>query len=118
MSYVSPVVYGVTIPLAFVSPYLCLAVYAALAIFFARGPSARALIAMQVESEAPDLADDNTESADQPALADEGGPRRAPPESVDRQRSRTFLVAAVSMPSPGVPTRTKARCRAGPRRDR
>ena len=44
-SLVSPVVYGSTILLAFVSPYLCLIVYAALSGYFARGPSARALLA-------------------------------------------------------------------------
>ena len=44
-SLVSPVVYGLTIPLAFVSPFLCLAVYAGLSAYFARGPSARALLA-------------------------------------------------------------------------
>ena len=44
-SLVSPVVYGLTIPLAFVSPYLCLVVYASLSAYFARGPSARALLA-------------------------------------------------------------------------
>jgi hypothetical protein len=74
LSYVSPVVYGVTIGLAFVSPYLCLAVYAALAIFFARGPSARALIAAQDVSEAKEPADDDAEWTGAPALADDGGP--------------------------------------------
>ncbi len=44
-SLVSPLVYGSTILLAFVSPYLCLVVYAALSAYFARGPSARALLA-------------------------------------------------------------------------
>lgn len=44
-STVSPIVYGLTIPLAFVSPYLCLVVYVALSAYFARGPSARALLA-------------------------------------------------------------------------
>ncbi|MFA5882946.1 MAG: TMEM175 family protein [Acidimicrobiia bacterium] len=44
LSSVSPIVYGLSIPLAFVSPYLCLVVYAGLAAYFARGPSARALL--------------------------------------------------------------------------
>lgn len=44
-SLVSPIVYGLTIPLAFVSPYLCVVVYACLSAYFARGPSARALLA-------------------------------------------------------------------------
>ena len=44
LSSVSPIVYGLSIPLAFVSPYLCLLVYASLAAYFARGPSARALV--------------------------------------------------------------------------
>lgn len=44
-SLVSPIVYGLTIPLAFLSPYLCLVVYAGLSAYFARGPSARALLA-------------------------------------------------------------------------
>ena len=43
-SVVSPAVYGTSIALAFVSPYLCLVVYAGLAAYFARGPSARALL--------------------------------------------------------------------------
>jgi hypothetical protein len=33
--------------LAFVSPYICLAAYGMLAVYFARGPSARALLAAQ-----------------------------------------------------------------------
>jgi TMEM175 potassium channel family protein len=49
-AWVSPIVYGVTIGLAFVSPFICLAVYAGLAVYFIRGPSARALV-----SEAGDL---------------------------------------------------------------
>jgi uncharacterized membrane protein len=44
-SLVSPVVYGLTIPLAFVSPYLCVMVYAGLSAYFVRGPSSRALVA-------------------------------------------------------------------------
>lgn len=51
-SLVSPVVYGLSIALAFVSPYLCLVVYASLAAYFARGPSARALLASR-ENVAP-----------------------------------------------------------------
>jgi uncharacterized membrane protein len=47
LAYVSPVVYGATIGLAFVSPYICLVVYGMLAVYFARGPSARALLAAQ-----------------------------------------------------------------------
>jgi TMEM175 potassium channel family protein len=50
VSWVSPAVYAVTIPLAFVSPYVCIAAYAALAIFLARGPSSRALVAGAAES--------------------------------------------------------------------
>jgi len=47
LAYVSPIVYGATIGLAYVSPYVCLVVYAMLAVYFARGPSARALLAAQ-----------------------------------------------------------------------
>jgi uncharacterized membrane protein len=47
LAYVSPIVYGVTIGLAFVSPYICLVAYVMLAVYFARGPSARALLASQ-----------------------------------------------------------------------
>jgi TMEM175 potassium channel family protein len=50
LAYVSPIVYGTTIGLAFVSPYLCLVAYAMLALYFARGPSARALLAAQEET--------------------------------------------------------------------
>jgi uncharacterized membrane protein len=47
LSSVSPIVYGLTIPLAFVSPWICVVVYVGLSAYFARGPSARALIALQ-----------------------------------------------------------------------
>jgi uncharacterized membrane protein len=47
LAWVSPVVYGFTIGLAFLSPYACLVVYGLLAAYFARGPSARALIAQE-----------------------------------------------------------------------
>lgn len=53
LSWVSPVVYGSTIALAFVSPYLCIAVYVALSIYFVRGPSSRALAAGAAEAPAP-----------------------------------------------------------------
>jgi uncharacterized membrane protein len=56
LACVSPIVYGITIGLAFISPYACLVVYAMLAMYFARGPSARAMV-------------------------EEQGPRGAPPES-------------------------------------
>jgi uncharacterized membrane protein len=44
LAWVSPIVYGASIGLAFLSPYVCLVVYALLAGYFARGPSARAMI--------------------------------------------------------------------------
>jgi uncharacterized membrane protein len=44
LAYVSPIVYGATIGLAFLSPYLCLVIYVLLAVYFARGPSARGLL--------------------------------------------------------------------------
>jgi uncharacterized membrane protein len=44
LAWVSPIVYGITIGLAFLSPYACLVVYALLAVYFARGPSARAMV--------------------------------------------------------------------------
>jgi uncharacterized membrane protein len=47
LSSVSPIVYGLTIPLAFISPWICVAAYVGISAYFARGPSARALIAMQ-----------------------------------------------------------------------
>ncbi|HEY8217619.1 MAG TPA: TMEM175 family protein [Acidimicrobiia bacterium] len=40
-SVVGPIVYGVTIGLAFLSPEACLAVYALIALYFAGGPSSR-----------------------------------------------------------------------------
>ena len=46
LSFVSPVAYALTIPLAFVNPYLSVSVYVLLALYFARGPSARALTAL------------------------------------------------------------------------
>lgn len=44
-SLVSPIVYGLTIVLAFISPPACLAVYALIAAYLAGGPSSRALVA-------------------------------------------------------------------------
>ena len=44
-SLVSPVAYGLTIGLAFVSPPACLAVYGLIAAYLAGGPSSRALVA-------------------------------------------------------------------------
>lgn len=81
-SLVSPVVYGLTIPLAFVSPYLCLLVYAALSVYFARGPSARALLGARENvgmdrTDAPAFAADGagpTPGGDSPAASvDEPG---------------------------------------------
>jgi uncharacterized membrane protein len=43
LSWVSPTVYASTIVIAFVSPYICIAIYVGLAVYFARGPSSRAL---------------------------------------------------------------------------
>jgi uncharacterized membrane protein len=42
-SSVSPIVYGFTVGLAFISPEACFVVYALIAAYFAAGPSARAL---------------------------------------------------------------------------
>jgi uncharacterized membrane protein len=53
LACVSPIVYGATIGLAFVSPYACLVVYALLAVYFARGPSARAMIQEKGQLDAP-----------------------------------------------------------------
>jgi len=52
LAAVSPIVYGATIGLAFVSPFICLGVYALLAVYFARGPSARALLAAEDDASA------------------------------------------------------------------
>jgi uncharacterized membrane protein len=41
-SLVSPIVYGLTVGLAFISPAACFVVYALIALYFAAGPSARA----------------------------------------------------------------------------
>lgn len=64
LSTVSPIVYGITIPLAFVSPLLCLAVYALLAGYFARGPSARALLAARENVADPDATGEDTAEVD------------------------------------------------------
>jgi uncharacterized membrane protein len=58
LAAVSPLVYGATIGLAFVSPFLCLAVYVMLAAYFARGPSARALLSEQAGTDGVDDAGD------------------------------------------------------------
>src|SRR5688572_10360471 len=60
-SLVSPVVYGLTIGLAFISAIACLVVYGAVAIYFARGPSARAAAPEHVDSEKDDDARDSSE---------------------------------------------------------
>jgi uncharacterized membrane protein len=53
-AWLSPIVYGATVGLAFVSPYICIGVYLLLAAYFVLGPSARALVAReQTESPAP-----------------------------------------------------------------
>jgi uncharacterized membrane protein len=57
LSWVSPVVYAVTIALAFVSPYICIAIYVGLAVYFARGPSAKALVGT---AELPPVGDEST----------------------------------------------------------
>ena len=41
-SLVGPIVYGVTIGVAFISPWACFVIYGLIAIYFARGPSSRA----------------------------------------------------------------------------
>jgi uncharacterized membrane protein len=43
-SLVSPIVYGLTVGLAFISAVACFFVYAGVAIYFARGPSSRAAV--------------------------------------------------------------------------
>lgn len=43
LAAVGPAVYALTIPLAFVSPPLCLLIYVAISAYFAAGPSSRAL---------------------------------------------------------------------------
>jgi uncharacterized membrane protein len=39
---VGPIVYGLTIGIAFISPWACFVVYGLIAIYFARGPSSKA----------------------------------------------------------------------------
>jgi uncharacterized membrane protein len=51
-SLVSPIVYGFTIGLAFVSPEACFVVYALIALYFVAGPSARAA---QPTTPSPDI---------------------------------------------------------------
>jgi uncharacterized membrane protein len=53
LACVSPIVYGTTIGLAFLSPYLCLAVYVILAVYFARGPASRGLLTAQENTTEP-----------------------------------------------------------------
>jgi hypothetical protein len=53
-AYVSPIVYGATIGLAFLSPYLCLVIYVLLAVYFALGPSARGLLTTRENTSASD----------------------------------------------------------------
>jgi hypothetical protein len=50
-SCVGPVVYAATIALAFVSAEACFVVYALVAAYFARGPSARALESTEIASD-------------------------------------------------------------------
>jgi uncharacterized membrane protein len=53
LACVSPIVYGITIGLAFISPYACLVVYALLAVYFAGGFSARAMVQDQASPATP-----------------------------------------------------------------
>ncbi len=57
LSLVSPVVYGLSIGLAFVSAEACFVVYGLAAFYFACGPSSRALLARLLEGEAPTSTD-------------------------------------------------------------
>jgi hypothetical protein len=41
-SLVGPIVYGLSIGIAFISAWACLVIYALIAIYFARGPSSKA----------------------------------------------------------------------------
>lgn len=50
LSLVSPVVYGLTIGLAFISPVACLGAYALIAAYLAAGPSSRALVARPLQA--------------------------------------------------------------------
>ena len=50
LSLVSPIVYGLTIGLAFINPPACLAVYALIAVYLAGGPSSRALMARPLKA--------------------------------------------------------------------
>lgn len=49
LSLVSPVTYGLTIGLAFISPLACLVVYALIAAYLAGGPSSRALVMRRLQ---------------------------------------------------------------------
>jgi uncharacterized membrane protein len=51
-SLVGPIVYALTIGLAFISAAACFVVYAGVAIYFARGPSSRAAVPDQASTEA------------------------------------------------------------------
>lgn len=53
-SLVGPIVYGVTIGVAFVSPWACFVIYGLIAIYFARGPSSRVATPIDERVDEPD----------------------------------------------------------------
>ena len=53
-SLVAPIVYGLTIGVAFISPWACFVIYGLIAIYFVRGPSSRAATPIDERIEDPD----------------------------------------------------------------
>src|SRR6202040_1797411 len=78
LSLVSPVVYGGSIGLAFISAEACIAVYALAALYFAAGPSSRALSPLPqsrlLERQAATATEPLTGDASPPPAADDDEP--------------------------------------------
>jgi uncharacterized membrane protein len=84
MSIVSPVIYGVSIGLAFISAEACFIVYALAALYFARGPSSRALSRrLERSMDAPLARPDDTPAPTQPTT-----PQAATADGPERPGSR------------------------------
>jgi uncharacterized membrane protein len=76
-SLVGPVVYGLTIPLAFISAWACFVVYALIALYFAAGPSSRVATPDDPSASGETSADDRTDEETPPP--DESAPVAATP---------------------------------------
>jgi uncharacterized membrane protein len=105
LSMVSPIVYGASIGLAFISAEACFVVYGLTAFYFACGPSSRALSRLLERStDAPRARHDGTPAHPAPPTT----PRAANDDGPDRSGSRP-AEAPDAAPGPSTPSRPEGR---------